>query len=103
MTTSTPQTRVRDSRFLLIGAGGLGGPLAYALAAADAGELVLVDDDTVELSNLQRQIQFSTEQVGQPKVEALAAELVPTQTHLDSNLVSMAAGKTLSVVPVGPQ
>jgi len=73
--TSTPQTRVRDSRFLLIGAGGLGGPIAYALTAADAGELVLVDDDEVELSNLQRQIQFTTRQVGEPKVQALADEL----------------------------
>ncbi len=76
MSSSTPQTRVRDSRFVLIGGGGLGGPLAYALAAADAGELVLVDDDRVELSNLQRQIQFVTDDIGQPKAEKLAGELV---------------------------
>ena len=66
----------RNTRFLLIGAGGLGGPLAYALASADAKELLLCDHDHVELSNLHRQVQFATEDVTRPKVEALADELV---------------------------
>ncbi len=66
----------RDTRFLLVGAGGLGGPLAYALAAADAKHIVLCDFDRVELSNLHRQLQFATEDVGSPKVDALAEELV---------------------------
>jgi molybdopterin-synthase adenylyltransferase len=65
-----------DTSFALVGAGGLGGPVAYALAAAGAGRLVLVDHDTVELSNLQRQIQFTTADVGRRKVDALASELV---------------------------
>lgn len=59
----------------IIGAGGLGGPLAYALAHAGL-RLTLVDHDTVELSNLQRQIQFRTADIGRRKVEALAGELV---------------------------
>lgn len=59
----------------IIGAGGLGGPLAYALAHAGL-RLTLVDHDTVDLSNLQRQIQFRTADIGRPKVEALAEELV---------------------------
>ena len=59
----------------IIGAGGLGGPLAYALAQAGL-RLTLVDHDTVELSNLQRQIQFRTADIGRRKVEALADELV---------------------------
>jgi molybdopterin/thiamine biosynthesis adenylyltransferase len=58
----------------IIGAGGLGGPMAYALAHA-GWRLTLVDHDTVELSNLQRQIQFRTADIGRPKVEALADEL----------------------------
>lgn len=62
--------------FAVIGAGGLGGPVAYALAAAGARRLVLCDDDVVELSNLQRQIHFTTRDVGRRKVEALADELV---------------------------
>jgi adenylyltransferase/sulfurtransferase len=67
---------VSDTRFALIGAGGLGGPLAYALAAADAGQILLCDYDLVELSNLQRQVQFTTADIGRRKVEALADELV---------------------------
>lgn len=58
----------------IIGAGGLGGPIAYALAHAGF-RLTLVDHDVVELSNLQRQIQFRTADIGRPKVQALAAEL----------------------------
>jgi molybdopterin-synthase adenylyltransferase len=65
-----------DTSFAVIGAGGLGGPVACALAAAGAGRLVLIDHDRVELSNLQRQIQFTTADVGRRKVDALAGELV---------------------------
>ncbi|HUH01087.1 MAG TPA: ThiF family adenylyltransferase [Kofleriaceae bacterium] len=67
---------VEGTRFGIIGLGGLGGPVAYALAAAGAGRLLLCDHDLVELSNLQRQVQFSTADVGTPKVFALAEELV---------------------------
>lgn len=59
----------------VIGAGGLGGPIAYALAHA-GWRLTLVDHDAVELSNLQRQIQFRTADIGRLKVQALADELV---------------------------
>ena len=62
--------RPSDATFLLVGAGGLGSPLALALAATGAGRLVIVDDDVVELSNLARQILYRTEDVGRPKVEA---------------------------------
>jgi len=64
-----------ERRFAIIGAGGLGGPIAYALAAAGAGELIVCDPDRVELSNLQRQVQFTTADIGQSKVDALASEL----------------------------
>lgn len=69
-------SRALSSRsFALIGAGGLGGPVAYALAAAGARRLILCDPDVVDLSNLQRQVQFTTADVGRPKTEALADEL----------------------------
>lgn len=59
-----------NARVLIIGAGGLGSPVAMYLAAAGVGHLVLVDDDVVELTNLQRQIVHSTPALGKPKVES---------------------------------
>ena len=69
------QQRLLDSSVLLIGAGGLGCPLALYLAAAGVGRLGIVDDDVVDASNLQRQVLYSTADVGRPKVE-VAAERV---------------------------
>jgi adenylyltransferase/sulfurtransferase len=63
---------------LLIGAGGLGCPLAQYLAAAGVGHLGLVDDDVVDASNLQRQVLYGTADVGRPKVE-VATERVQAQ------------------------
>jgi adenylyltransferase/sulfurtransferase len=63
------QRALLDARVLLIGAGGLGCPLAQYLAAAGVGTLGLVDPDRVEFSNLQRQVLYGTADVGRPKVE----------------------------------
>ena len=68
----TGQARLRDARVLLIGAGGLGSPLLLYLAAAGIGTIGLVDDDTVDLTNLQRQIAHTTDRLGQPKVKSAA-------------------------------
>lgn len=59
-----------NSSVLVLGLGGLGSPVAMYLAAAGIGELVLVDDDEVELSNLQRQIAHNCKRIGQPKVDS---------------------------------
>lgn len=71
----TGQQRLLDSQVLIIGLGGLGSPAAMYLAAAGVCRLVLVDDDQVELSNLQRQIIHSTASLGQSKVGSAAETL----------------------------
>jgi molybdopterin/thiamine biosynthesis adenylyltransferase len=69
------QQRLLDSRALIIGMGGLGSPAALYLAAAGVGRLTLCDHDTVDFSNLQRQIIHRTSSVGQPKVVSASAAL----------------------------
>ena len=64
------QDKLLASRVLIIGMGGLGSPVAMYLAAAGIGHLILVDDDIVELSNLQRQIIHNTNDIGLSKVES---------------------------------
>jgi len=64
------QQRLLESKALLVGAGGLGSPSGYYLAAAGIGELGIVDDDVVERSNLQRQILHTDADVGEPKVDS---------------------------------
>lgn len=64
------QAKLLDAKVLLIGAGGLGSPTAYYLAAAGVGTIGIVDDDVVDRSNLQRQILHADDRVGMPKVES---------------------------------
>lgn len=69
------QEKLLKSKVLIVGAGGLGAPAAYYLAAAGVGQLGLVDGDVVDLSNLQRQIIHFTKDVGTPKVESAAKKV----------------------------
>lgn len=69
------QAKLRAARVLVVGAGGLGSPLAMYLAAAGVGTLGLVDHDVLELSNLQRQVAHATARVGQRKVDSAAEAL----------------------------
>jgi len=69
------QLKLKQARVLMIGTGGLGAPLGLYLAAAGVGHLGLVDFDVVDFTNLQRQVTFSTSDVGKPKTEAAKARL----------------------------
>ncbi len=69
------QRRVRAAHALVVGAGGLGSPAALFLASAGIGKLTLCDADTVDLTNLQRQLLHDTGSVGQPKVDSARARL----------------------------
>jgi len=66
------QAKLRTARVLLVGAGGLGSPLALYLAAAGVGTIGLIDDDRLELSNLQRQVAHDTARIGRNKAESAA-------------------------------
>ena len=67
------QAKLAEASVLIVGAGGLGSPALLYLAAAGVGRITVVDDDTVDLSNLQRQVAFTTADVGRPKAAAAAA------------------------------
>mgnify|MGYP003371340772 CR=1 FL=1 len=69
------QEKILESKVLIVGAGGLGSPVAYYLAAAGVGEIGIIDADNVDLSNLQRQILHTTADIGTPKIESLRLSL----------------------------
>ncbi|CAL8976641.1 molybdopterin-synthase adenylyltransferase MoeB [Rhodoplanes serenus] len=76
------QNALKQARVLVVGAGGLGAPLLLYLAAAGVGTLGIVDDDTVSLSNLQRQVIHGTPDVGRAKVESAAAAIAALNPHV---------------------
>ena len=76
------QAALGRARVLVVGAGGLGAPALLYLAAAGVGTLGVVDDDTVSLSNLQRQVIHATPDIGRPKVESAAAAIARLNPHV---------------------
>ena len=76
------QARLKNASVLLIGLGGLGSPLAMYLAAAGVGRLGIVEFDTVDASNLHRQVLFGSSQVGQPKLACGAERLRDLNPHI---------------------
>ena len=85
------QQRLKQARVLVVGAGGLGAPVLQYLAAAGVGTLGIVDDDSVSLSNLQRQIIHSTAAVGRPKTQSAQA----TIAGINPNVTVEAHGRRL--------
>ena len=94
------QAKIRRARVLVVGAGGLGSPVALYLAAAGIGHIGLVDDDVVSLSNLQRQILFRTSDVGRAKVEAGAETLKALNpgVQVDVHAVRLTAANAMALI-----
>ncbi|MEA2784211.1 MAG: sulfur-carrier protein adenylyltransferase/sulfurtransferase [Candidatus Eremiobacteraeota bacterium] len=94
------QERLSRARVLVIGAGGLGSPVLAYLAAAGIGRIVVVDDDTVDVTNLQRQILYDTADVGAPKASRAAERLraLNPQIAIDALTVRFDAGNARELV-----
>lgn len=94
------QQRLKSARVLVVGAGGLGSPVIAYLAAAGVGTIRVADDDTVSLSNLQRQILHGTPDIGRPKVDSAAdavARLNP-EVMLEPRAVRFDAASTVDLL-----
>ena len=94
------QAALKRARVLVIGAGGLGAPALMYLAAAGVGVLGVVDDDTVGLSNLQRQVIHGTPEIGTSKVASAAAAISRLNPHVavETHATRLVAGNALDLV-----
>jgi adenylyltransferase/sulfurtransferase len=94
------QRKIKAARVLLVGAGGLGSPAALYLAAAGVGTLGLVDFDTVDVSNLQRQVLFDTTQIGERKTVAASARLraLNPGVNLKTHDVPLTSANALDII-----
>jgi molybdopterin/thiamine biosynthesis adenylyltransferase len=94
------QDKLRGGSVLVVGAGGLGAPILFYLAAAGVGRIGIVDDDIVELSNLQRQVLFTTADIGKPKAEVAAERLAALnpEVTLEPSTRRFAAADAFAVI-----
>ena len=84
------QERINESRVLIIGLGGLGSPVSMYLASAGVGQLVLVDFDKVDISNLQRQIVHTTNNIGRAKIESAKEHLTAINPEISIECIDHA-------------
>jgi molybdopterin-synthase adenylyltransferase len=94
------QAALKRARVLVVGAGGLGAPALMYLAAAGVGVLGVIDDDTVALSNLQRQVIHGTPEIGEPKVASAAAAIARLNPHVtvETHATRLVAANALDLV-----
>jgi sulfur-carrier protein adenylyltransferase/sulfurtransferase len=94
------QKKLKDARVLCVGAGGLGSPASLYLAAAGVGTLGLAEYDSVDLSNIQRQILYATADVGRPKLDAAVERLgaLNTDIHIVRHDLRLTSGNVLDIV-----
>lgn len=95
------QQRLKAARVLVVGAGGIGSPVLLYLAAAGVGTLGVIDDDTVSLSNLQRQVVHETASIGGSKVESAAATLRRVNPHVTIEAIPMRLDETNAAEVIG--
>ncbi|MFC3848971.1 HesA/MoeB/ThiF family protein [Corynebacterium hansenii] len=81
------QRRLAGARVLMVGAGGLGSPVGFYLAAVGVGKLTVVDDDRVDLTNLQRQVIHREADIGRPKVESAAEKMAALNPDIEVSAV----------------
>ena len=96
----TGQAKLKAAKVLVVGAGGLGSPLALYLAAAGIGTIGIVDDDQVDLSNLQRQVAHTTARIGTPKVEsaAISAAAINPEVRIEPHQLRLDADNALALI-----
>jgi adenylyltransferase/sulfurtransferase len=94
------QSALKAGRVLIVGTGGLGSPAALYLAAAGVGTIGLVDFDTVDETNLQRQVLYGTADIGRPKVDVAASRLREANPHIaiEEHPVALDASNALSLI-----
>jgi molybdopterin/thiamine biosynthesis adenylyltransferase len=101
------QELIQAARVLVIGAGGLGSPVALYLGSAGIGQITMVDDDTVDMTNLQRQVAHTVDRVGSPKVQSIqtavaqlnpGVKVVGIQQRADAELLNQLVSKADVVV-----
>jgi adenylyltransferase/sulfurtransferase len=94
------QERLKIGRVLCVGAGGLGSPAALYLAAAGVGTIGLVDFDVVDVTNLQRQVLYTTSDIGRPKLDAAAERLNAMNPHvrIEAHAVTLDASNAMDLV-----
>jgi molybdopterin/thiamine biosynthesis adenylyltransferase len=101
------QEQIQAAHVLVIGAGGLGSPVALYLGSAGVGQITMVDDDTVDMTNLQRQVAHTVDRVGSPKVDSIKAavaqlnpgvKVTAIQQRTDAQLLSQLVAKADVVV-----
>ena len=94
------QKLLKKARVLVVGAGGLGSPVIQYLAAAGTGTIGIADDDTVDLSNLQRQVLYRTEDIAASKVEraAIRAIEINPEIKIESHCLRIGEDNVLDIV-----
>lgn len=94
------QQRLKAGRVLCVGAGGLGSPAALYLAAAGVGTIGLVEFDAVDITNLQRQVLYTTDDIGKPKIERASERLRALNPHLnvEAHAVRLSASNALELI-----